>query len=82
MEGKKWKEWKAVCEISGRLKVKEMEECLWNLQKLRQLESEGYQGKSLIDTLISDDWGAPPRGVLLKGILSNGQKIDENIRYD
>ena len=52
------------------------------IAKLRQLESEGYQGKSLIDTLISDDWGAPPRGVLLKGILSNGQKIDENIRYD
>ena len=32
MEGEKWKEWKAVCEISGRLKVKEVEECLWNLQ--------------------------------------------------
>ena len=52
------------------------------ISMLRRLERDGYKGKSLIDNLISDDWGVPPSGILLKGTMSNGVVIDENIRYD
>ena len=40
MEGKKWNGWKAVCEISGRQKVKEVEECLWNFQFIKYKNKE------------------------------------------
>jgi hypothetical protein len=50
--------------------------------QLRKLQNNGFQGKSLINTLISDDWGAPPSSVILKGKLSDGSEINESIRYE
>lgn len=42
----------------------------------------GYKGKSLVDTLISDDWSAPPSFVSFKGKLTNAQEISKSIRYE
>ncbi|MHB8100526.1 MAG: hypothetical protein ACYDD5_13180 [Sulfuricurvum sp.] len=50
--------------------------------QLRKLQNNGFQGKSLINTLISDDWGAPPSSVILKGKLNDGSEINESIRYE
>jgi len=50
--------------------------------KLRKLENQGYRGKSLINILISDDWGAPPISVNIKGKLADGSVINESIRYE
>ena len=46
-----------------------------------RLVEVGYKGKSLIDTLISDDWSAPPLFVSFNGELSDGTQIKESIRY-
>lgn len=50
--------------------------------ELRKLENQGYRGKSLINILISDDWGAPPTSVNIKGKLADGSVINESIRYE
>jgi hypothetical protein len=52
------------------------------VSELRKLENQGYRGKSLINILISDDWGAPPASVNIKGKLADGSVIDESIRYE
>ena len=37
------------------------------LLRLSELKDQGYEGKSLIDRLITDDWAAPPVFVEVKG---------------
>jgi hypothetical protein len=50
--------------------------------KLAQLQAEGYVGRELVDALISDDWGAPPRFVKLSGSDSAGRHVDLTIHCD
>ena len=33
------------------------------LSRLTELQNQGYEGRELINTLITDDWGAPPLSV-------------------
>jgi hypothetical protein len=35
-------------------------------EKLSALRHDGYAGKKLIHTLLTDDWGPPPVGVRIK----------------
>ena len=37
------------------------------LLRLSELKEQGYEGKDLINRLITDDWGAPPVFVQIKG---------------
>ena len=50
--------------------------------KLRRLKSEGLEGKALVDSLITDDWGPPPTVIHLTGTTDDGQKINERIIYE
>jgi len=43
------------------------------LLRLSELKEQGYEGKGLIDSLITDDWGAPPVFVEIKGSEINLQ---------
>jgi hypothetical protein len=47
------------------------------LDQLAQLRAAGYDGKRLIDALLTDDWGPPPVRVHIEG-----NSIDEWIGYD
>lgn len=62
--------------------MSEYEENNFFILQLRKLQNNGYQGKSLIDALISDDLGAPPSSVILKGKLNDGSEINESILYE
>ena len=50
-------------------------------ERLCQLKNRGLEGKSLVHELITDDWGAPPLYVKIKGKTSKGQEINEHIPY-
>lgn len=52
------------------------------VQKLIALQNEGYNGKQLIDLLISDDWGPPPLTVEIKGKSVDGAKVNVVIPYE
>ncbi len=52
------------------------------LSTLTELQNQGYKGKELIHELLSDDWGAPPLSVQIKGTKSDGTKTDINILYN
>lgn len=52
------------------------------VSRLKLLQSQGYQGKTLVHELISDDWGPPPRFVHIKGTTSEGSKVDVQIPYE
>lgn len=48
----------------------------WNegtnvVSKLMQLEEMNYQGKELLDVLITDDWGVPPKSIIIEGVYKN-----------
>ncbi len=43
------------------------------LSRLAELKEQGYEDKELIDRLITDDWGAPPVFVEIKGSEINLQ---------
>lgn len=51
------------------------------LSKLRLLQSQGVVGKQLVHELISDDFGAPPRGVEVWGKDTDGQGFSIKIPY-
>jgi hypothetical protein len=51
------------------------------IQKLIELENIGLCGKNLIDNLITDDWGVPPKSVKLS-YMQNNEKIEKIIFYD
>jgi hypothetical protein len=48
-------------------------------RRLLELRNDGLEGRDLVDSLLTDDWGAPPTGVRLAGMLEDGTKIDEYI---
>jgi hypothetical protein len=52
------------------------------LLRLTELQNQGHEGRALINALISDDWGAPPLCVQIKGKGLNGSEIDLQITYD
>jgi hypothetical protein len=51
-------------------------------EKLLRLRYDEFEGRQLVDELISDDWGAPPIGVRITGELSDGTVIDEYIQCE
>ncbi|MBI2768352.1 MAG: hypothetical protein HYX47_01910 [Burkholderiales bacterium] len=52
------------------------------LEEHDELVRQGYGGKQLIHRLISDDWGPPPRSVVLDGVAEDGQRVEIAIHYD
>jgi hypothetical protein len=52
------------------------------LQEHDELVRQGYGGKQLIHRLISDDWGPPPRSVVLAGVAEGGRRVEITIPYD
>jgi hypothetical protein len=52
------------------------------LKKLKQLRDMGYEGKQLVNELITDDWGPPPVAVVVKGKLLNGKTVNFTLSYD
>ena len=61
--------------------LQEFEESDSFVLRLDQLRSQGYEGRSLIHELITDDWGAPPVYVKISGKTSKGQEVNEHIPY-
>lgn len=51
------------------------------IEQLSSLRREGYEGRALVNELITDDWGAPPVGVRITGTLEDGTIVDEYIPY-
>jgi hypothetical protein len=51
------------------------------LKKLSELSAQAISGKELVNTLITDDWGAPPLYVKIKGESEAGDNIDITIPY-
>lgn len=49
--------------------------------EMNQLKTQGINGKELIHSLLTDDWGAPPLYVLVTGTDQNGVVINEPIPY-
>lgn len=41
------------------------------IENLSHLEENGYKGKTLINKLITDDWGCPPKFITIKDIYRN-----------
>ena len=52
-----------------------------DIARLQQLRIEGYEGRELIDALITDDWGAPPTTVVISIALANGATETVVIEY-
>ena len=52
------------------------------IDRLSQLEAEGLKGKDLIDTWISDDWGAPPTDITIRGTTTRGRTVNRTLYYD
>ncbi len=34
--------------------------------RLKQLQSQGLEGRKLVDALLTDDWGPPPKWVTIQ----------------
>ena len=47
------------------------------LSRMRTLEDEGFCGRELIEKLFTDDWGAPPKFVV---IIGDG--IERTLKYE
>ena len=47
------------------------------LERLRVLQARGVEGKALIGQLITDDWAAPPRVVIISGVGPDGQRLED-----
>lgn len=41
------------------------------IENLFHLEGNGYKDKTLINELITDDWGCPPKFITIKGTYKN-----------
>lgn len=50
--------------------------------RLARLQREGYAGRELVNALITDDWGAPPRYVELTGADVAGNPLRVILHYD
>jgi hypothetical protein len=62
--------------------LQEFEEGDSFVERLNELKTQGYEGKSLFHELITDDWGAPPVYVQISGKTSQGTEINERIPYN
>ena len=51
------------------------------LDRLGALQAQGFAGKTLIDQLLTDDWGAPPARVVLTGTDAAGQPFEHTLGY-
>ncbi len=51
------------------------------IDTLNELMALGYEGKELVNQLLTDDWGAPPRSVILTGTRENGEEINIALKY-
>lgn len=49
--------------------------------EMNRLKAQGINGKALIHSLLTDDWGAPPLYILVTGVDQNGAVINERIPY-
>lgn len=49
------------------------------LHDLARLRRGGLDGRELVDALLTDDWGPPPRTVTITGTTADGQVIRESI---
>lgn len=52
------------------------------LETLKAMQSEGYTGKQLINRLITDDWGGPPRVIEISGVGADGKSRNIRIPYN
>jgi hypothetical protein len=52
------------------------------LAQLKALQNEGYEGKQLINELITDDWGPPPVIIEIKGKKTDGSSVNLTIPYN
>lgn len=52
------------------------------VERLRKLERAGYEGKQLINKLLTDDWGAPPVTVTISGADPGGKFVRVVLEYD
>lgn len=43
---------------------------------------EFTSGRELIVELLTDDWGAPPRGLVIEAMTKEGQSVRISIPYD
>ncbi len=39
-------------------------------------------GKEAINKLVSDDWGPPPRGLVVEALTEDGKRVRISIPYD
>lgn len=46
-----------------------------------QLDMEFESGKQLIQELLTDDWGAPPKSLCIEASMDNGTKVTISIPY-
>ncbi|MDO8777997.1 MAG: hypothetical protein Q7K57_56630 [Burkholderiaceae bacterium] len=49
---------------------------------LVELQKCGLTGKELVNTLITDDWGPPPRNITISWTNPDGVAFDVNIYYE
>jgi len=61
--------------------LQELDKGAFFLKKLSELRAQGFSGKELVHALLSDDWGAPPLYVKIKGESESGEKVDITIPY-
>lgn len=50
-------------------------------EKILELQRQGYAGKKIINTSITDNWESLPKYVKIIGNLSNGTRIYSQISY-
>ena len=62
-------------------KMSEWDEPNSIIKNLYNIEQSGLSGKSLINSLITDDWGCPPKFVSIKGIYEN-KEFKKVISYE
>ena len=62
-------------------KMSEWDEPNSIIKKLYNIEQSGLSGKSLINSLFTDDWGCPPIFVSIKGIYEN-KEFKKVISYE
>ena len=52
------------------------------LEELKSLQQRGFSGRLLIDSLITDDWGALPTSVTISRTDTDGSDVVHSISYD
>ena len=52
------------------------------MKRLKALRQAGLTGKQLVNELITDDWGAPPSVVVVKGRFTDGEEFNFTLPYE